>query len=236
MHMSYFDQKIKNNLKNFCDRKKHHWASNLHHLYHRTAGDNIVLPVCCLLDYFSEILLYIKATDYRSNFAKTILFENCSCFSKIPFSISVESPKHFSVSFRFPQVTEFGKSTVIYLANSFCQLYSALWSAWPIRTIRKSAARWRGRRARGYRKLILRANLLYVPNIKMQRRLRSRSVHNFCTCAWRMHARWQNPEKKVFRRRINRILPLHFISPSASTEVVHRPRSQSPLHFDIRNI
>jgi len=29
-----------------------------------------------------------------------------------------------------------------------------------IRTIRKSAARWRGRRARGYRKLILRANLL----------------------------------------------------------------------------
>jgi len=36
-----------------------------------------------------------------------------------------------------------------------------------IRTIRKSAARWRGRRARGYRKWILRANLLYVPNIKM---------------------------------------------------------------------
>ena len=37
-----------------------------------------------------------------------------------------------------------------------------------IRTIRKSAARWRGRRARGYRKLIaVRANLLYVPNIKM---------------------------------------------------------------------
>jgi len=36
-----------------------------------------------------------------------------------------------------------------------------------IRTIRKSAARWRGRRARDYRKLFLRANLLYVPNIKM---------------------------------------------------------------------
>ena len=36
-----------------------------------------------------------------------------------------------------------------------------------IRTIRKSAARWRGRRAQGYRKLILRAILLYVPNIKM---------------------------------------------------------------------
>ena len=38
----------------------------------------------------------------------------------------------FSVSFRFLQVTEFGKLTAraIYLANSFCQLYSALWSAW----------------------------------------------------------------------------------------------------------
>jgi len=38
--------------------------------------------------------------------------------------------------------------------------------------------------------------LLYVPNIKMQRRLRSGSVHNFGTCAWRPNARRQNPEKK----------------------------------------
>jgi len=29
--------------------------------------------------------------------------------------------------------------------------------------------------------------------------------------------------------------PLRIGFPSASTEVVHRPRSQSPLHFDIRN-
>ena len=36
-----------------------------------------------------------------------------------------------------------------------------------IPTICKSAAWWRGRRARGYRKLILRANMLYVPHIKM---------------------------------------------------------------------
>jgi len=39
-------------------------------------------------------------------------------------------PGYFSASFRFPQVTEIGKSTAIYLADSFCQLYSALWSAW----------------------------------------------------------------------------------------------------------
>ena len=41
------------------------------------------------------------------------------------------------------------------------------------------------------------------------------------------------PKKNVFRRRKNRILPLRCGSPNASTEVVHRPRSQSPLHFDI---
>ena len=30
--------------------------------------------------------------------------------------------------------------------------------------------------------------------------------------------------------------PMRCGSPNASPEVVHRPRSQSPLHFDIRNI
>jgi len=34
----------------------------------------------------------------------------------------------------------------------------------------------------------------------------------------------------------SRILLLRCGSPSASTEVVHSPRSQSPLHFDIRNM
>jgi len=43
-------------------------------------------------------------------------------------------------------------------------------------------------------------------------------------------------EKKVFWRRKNRILPLRCGSPNASTEIVHSPRSRSPLHFDIRNI
>ena len=42
--------------------------------------------------------------------------------------------------------------------------------------------------------------------------------------------------KNVFRRRKNQILPLRCGSPNSSTEVVHRPRSQSPLNFDIRNI
>ena len=81
-------------------------------------------------------------------------------------------PGYFSVSFRFPQVTEFGKST----ANRRRSISQILFVSFTqpcdqrdrkIRMIRKSAARWRGRRARGYRKLIFRANLLYVPNIKM---------------------------------------------------------------------
>ena len=42
--------------------------------------------------------------------------------------------------------------------------------------------------------------------------------------------------KNVFRRRKNRILPLRCGFPNTSPEVVHRPRSRSPLQFDIRNI
>ena len=65
---------------------------------------------------------------------KTILFENCSCFSKIPVSISVESPRIFQGLISIPaghwvrQIN--GKSSAIYLADPFYQHYSALWSAW----------------------------------------------------------------------------------------------------------
>ena len=51
---------------------------------------------CVVLFYFTiEVSLFIERTDYRSNLAKTMLFENCFCFSRIPFSISVESPRIF---------------------------------------------------------------------------------------------------------------------------------------------
>ena len=152
---------------------QHHWASNPQPLYHPTAGDTTALPVRCLLasDCNSEIFLYIEATDYRWNFAKTILFENCSCFSKLPFSISVQSPKIFQCLISIPaghwsvSSANRRRSTSLILFVSFTQLCDQhdrkIW------TIRKSAARWCGRRARGYRKLILRANVLYVPNIKM---------------------------------------------------------------------
>jgi len=81
-------------------------------------------------------------------------------------------PGNFRVSFWFPQVTEFGKSTANRRRSTWPILFVSITQPCNqhdrmIRTIRKSAARWRGRRARGYRKLILHVNLLYVPNIKM---------------------------------------------------------------------
>ena len=81
-------------------------------------------------------------------------------------------PGDFRVSFQFPQVTEFGKSTANRQRSTWPILFFSITQPCDlhdrkIQPIRKSAARWRGRRARGYMKLILRANLLYVPNIKM---------------------------------------------------------------------
>jgi len=49
-------------------------------------------------------------------------------------------------------------------------------------------------------------------------------------------AQWRLPKKTCFARRKNRDLALRSDSLFASTHKVHRHRSQSPLHFDIRNI
>jgi len=49
----------------------------------------------------------------------------------------------------------------------------------------------------------------------------------------------RNGKIRFFLRRntvFSRIMPLRCGSPNASTEVVHRPRSWSPLHLDNRNI
>ena len=83
-------------------------ASADHEAVHKGRGGSNPQPLCmeagcvptvvlvCGTTYdVGEIWLIIERTDYRSNLAKTILFDNCSCFSKIPFSISVESPRIF---------------------------------------------------------------------------------------------------------------------------------------------
>ena len=55
-------------------------------------------------------------------------------------------------------------------------------------------------------------------------------LENECAMAKSEKKRVSTQEKSNFK------LPLRCGHPNASTEVVHRPRSQSPLHFDIRNI
>ena len=55
------------------------------------------------------------------------------------------------------------------------------------------------RKAMSAGKSFFRANLLHVPNVKMQRRLRSRSVHFLGTCEKRSAAQWGLPKRNVFR-------------------------------------
>ena len=65
-----------------------------------------------------------------------------------------------------------------------------------ILTCGQRSSRACGKQTPSDRKLFFRANLPDVPNIKMYRRLISRSVHNFGTCAWRTEAQWQIPGRK----------------------------------------
>jgi len=95
-------KKLQISLTNWKFVIQHHWELNPQSLYHRTVGGITVVPLYCMLDTCSEILLFIESTDYRSSFAKTILFENCSCFSKIPFSMSVECPRIFQCLISIP--------------------------------------------------------------------------------------------------------------------------------------
>jgi len=161
MQISCFDQKIKNYLKSTRDRTRTLVRVESTTFVSSAAGDTTALTVCGVFLCCSEIWLFIETTDYRSNFAKTILSENCSCFWK---NLSVSRwnlPGYFSVSFRFNRRR--CTSPILFVSFTLpCDQYDR-----KIQTICKSAARWRGRRARGYRKLILRVNLLYVPNIKM---------------------------------------------------------------------
>ena len=156
-----------------------------------------------LLEFDIEISLFIERTDYLSNLAKTILFENCSCFSKIPFSISVESPRIFQCIITIPAghwVRQIDGDLPA-IGNQFCVQICYMF------LISKCRGDWD-------------LGLCTTSVLALGEPMRNGKIRG----------------KNVFRRRKNRILPLQFGSPSARTEVVHRPRSQSPLHFDIENI
>ena len=81
---------------------QHRWSSDPQPLHQHADGSTTLLPVYWLYHNTCEFLLYIEATDYRSNFAKTMFFENSSCFSKIPFSILVESHRIFQCLISIP--------------------------------------------------------------------------------------------------------------------------------------
>jgi len=103
--------------------------------------------VYCHFHTCVEFVSYCQANDYRSNFAKTILFENTFQYlGGISQDISVSQ-----FDFRRSQSSaNRRRSTSAILLVSFtqpCDQHDR-----KIRTIRKSAARWNGRRARGSRK------------------------------------------------------------------------------------
>jgi len=179
------EQKIKNNLKHFCDCKmtlqsieSTTFVSPNGWEYHCATG---VLSVWRFLRNFVIYRgdwLSIKFCENDSFRKLFMFFENTFQYlGGISQDISVS---HFD-SHRSLNSANRRRSTSPILFISFtqpCDQHDR-----KIRMISKSAARWHGRRARGYWKLILRANLLYVSHFKMKRRLRSRSAHNFFTCA-----------------------------------------------------
>jgi len=80
----------------------YHRESNPQPLYHPAAGYTSALPVCCLFVNISKFCNLYRRLIIDQIFAKTFLFENCSCFSKIPFSVSVESPRIFQCLILIP--------------------------------------------------------------------------------------------------------------------------------------
>ena len=150
---------------------QHQWASNPQPLYHPTAGDTTVLPVCCLLHF-----CFRNFVSYRGDWLSTKFCENDS-FRKL-FLFFENTFQYLGGTSQDISVSHFDSRRSLSSANPLRSTLPILFVSFTqpcdqhdrkIRTIRKSrgAARWRGRRARAYRKWILRANLLYVPNIKM---------------------------------------------------------------------
>ena len=107
MQMSCFVQKTRPGATHasFSHRTRTSQIVNPQPSHYTAVVGTALLQTYFISDLFgncSELVLLIQTTDYRSNFPKTILFENCSCFSKIPFSISVEFPRIFQCLISIP--------------------------------------------------------------------------------------------------------------------------------------
>jgi len=170
MQILCFDPKIKNNLKNFCDcNVKSHSIESTTFVLSNGRWYRCATGVLSPWPFLRNFVIYrgdwlsIKFCENGSFRKLFIFFENTFQYlGGISQDISVS---HFDSRRSLLSSANRRWSTSQILFVSFtqpCDQHDR-----KIRTMRKSAARWRGRRARGYRKLILRANLLYVPNIKM---------------------------------------------------------------------
>ena len=160
--ISCFDQKNKKSLHNMQEARHIIRKNRTHNLYiveglgyHWTDG---VLRIC--IDYRN---LEIYRYDWLSiKFCENDSFRKLFLFLKKTFQYLGGISQDISVS-RFDSRRSLSsanrrQSTSPILFVSFtqpCDQHDR-----KIRTIRKSAARWRGRRAQGCRKLILRSNLL----------------------------------------------------------------------------
>jgi len=133
MQTSCFDQKIKYNLETFC-------VGNTTSL--NIESTTFVSPNGrwhhCATSVLSAWLWFRNFLIYRSDWFSIKFCENDSfrklfLFFENTFQYLGGISQDISVSHfdsRRSLISEFGKSTAIYLADSFCQLYSALWSAW----------------------------------------------------------------------------------------------------------
>ena len=196
-----------------------------------------MLPVCCVIVPLTEVSLFIERTDYRSNLAKTILFENCSCFSKIPFSVSVESPRIFQCLISIP-----AGHWVRQIDGDLPRRF--FWSALISLVMSKIGRSERSARALRdgadvVREAIGNQFCLWICDSFLISTRRGDWDLGLCTTSvLALGERMRDGkirEKNVFRRRKNRILPWWLGLIREWTEIVHRPRFKSALHFDIRN-
>ena len=154
----------------------HYWKSNPQPLYRQATRATTMVLVCCVVVWYEWNFAIYRGNWLSIKFGENDSFRKLFLFFENTFQylggISQDiSGSHFdsrrSLSSANRRQIVGDRSTWPILFVSItqpCDQHDR-----KIRTIRKSAARswWRGRRARGYRKLILRVNLLYVPNIKM---------------------------------------------------------------------
>ena len=146
-----------------------HGESNPHPLYHWSAGGTTVVPVCCVVGTGSWNFVKYKGDWLSIKFCENDSFQKLFLFSENTFQYLGGIAQDISVSHvdSCRSLSSANRQRSTSPISFVCFTQPCDQHDRNVRTIRKSAAQWRGRRARGYRKLILRANLLYVPNIKM---------------------------------------------------------------------